>query len=137
MAKYSAPILRIGMSLVFLWFGTQQLLHTAMWTSLIPHYVLTLSRLDASTLVHLNGAFEIIFGLALIIGIFPRVVSLLLALHMIDIAFTVGYNAIGVRDFGLSMAAIAVFLNGSDIWTLDSYLARKRVLSNSDTVSSL
>jgi len=125
MNRYSAPILRIGMSLVFLWFGSQQLLHTSMWTSLIPDYALSMSHLSAATLVHINGAFEIVFGLALILGIFPRITALLLALHMLDITFTVGYGAIGVRDFGLSIATIAIFLNGADMWSLDTYLTKR------------
>jgi uncharacterized membrane protein YphA (DoxX/SURF4 family) len=118
--KIAAPIVvRIGISLVFLWFGFQQVLHTAMWVGLIPDWVLSLSGLSAASLVHFNGAFEIVFGLCLLLGIYTRISSLLLALHMLHIMVTVGYNAIGVRDFGLAMAAISIFLSGMDMWTID------------------
>ena len=124
--KSSAPIiLRIGLSLVFLWFGSQQLLHASMWVGLIPEWVLSLSQLSAATWVLFNGAFEIVFGLCLLAGYFTRITALLLAFHLLGIIFTVGYNDIGVRDFGLSMAAISIFLYGNDSWCLDRFLAKK------------
>jgi len=65
--------------------------------------------LSAVTLVHLNGVFEIIFGTALLLGFFTQLSAFLLALHMLDITFTVGFDSIGVRDFGLSIATIVIF----------------------------
>ena len=96
--KSSAPIiLRIGLSLVFLWFGSQQLLYTSMWVGLIPEWVLSLSQLSAATWVLFNGAFEIVFGLCLLAGYFTRITALLLAFHLLGIIFTVGYNDIGEK----------------------------------------
>ncbi len=124
--QIAAPVvLRIGISLVFLWFGFQQILNTEMWTRLIPEWVLGMTGFAATSLVHFNGAFEIVFGICLLLGIQTRIVSFLLALHMLHIMVTVGYNAIGVRDFGLAMATIAIFLNGIDCCTLDWKWAKK------------
>jgi hypothetical protein len=39
---------------------------------------------------------------------------------MAEITFVVGYSAIGVRDFGLAMAALSVFLNGVDVLSLEA-----------------
>lgn len=124
--KQLAPVvLRIGLALVFIWFGTQQLLDVKMWVGLVPDFVISISHVSATTLVHFNGAFEIVFGLALLVGISTRVTAFLLALHIIDIMFVVGYGPIGVRDFGLSVATVAIFLNGADFFTLDRLLAPK------------
>ncbi len=124
--QIAAPVVvRIGMSLVFLWFGYQQIFNTAMWTRLIPEWVIEMTGVTATSLVHFNGAFEIVFGLCLLIGLQTRVVSLLLALHLLHIMVTVGYNAIGVRDFGLALATISIFLNGMDCLTLDWKWAKK------------
>ncbi len=121
-----APVvLRIGLSLVILWFGSQQLLYTDNWTSLIPDMVTNLSGVDASFFVLFNGAFEIIFGLCLLAGFQTRIVSLLLALHMLLITVTVGYSATGVRDFGLAIAAISSFMYGVDTLSLDHYLEKR------------
>ena len=42
---------------------------------------------------------------------------------MVDITVMVGYNAIGVRDFGIVMATIAIVLYGSDILSLDRFMS--------------
>lgn len=122
-STFPLTVLRVGMSLVFIWFATQQFLHTQAWVSYIPQWVMDMSSLDAVTLVHINGAFEIVFGVALLLGICTRVTALLLALHMAEIAFTVGYTSIGVRDFGLTIATFAVFLYGADRYTLDGLIS--------------
>jgi uncharacterized membrane protein YphA (DoxX/SURF4 family) len=121
MNKFAPTILRIGLSLVFIWFGSQQLMNTQMWTSMIPQIVMDLSGLTASTLVHFNGAFEIVFGTALFFGFYTRAVALLLALHMIDITFVVGFDAIGVRDFGLSIATFTSAMLGAGALSVDLF----------------
>ncbi len=125
MTRFAPIVVRIGLSLVFLWFGSQQLMYPGMWLSFIPDWALAISHISALTLIHLNGSFEIIFGLFLLTGYFTRVTALLLALHLLNIMFAMGYTSIGVRDFGLSMAAISIFLYGADSLSLDKYLERK------------
>ncbi|MEI6345613.1 MAG: DoxX family protein [bacterium] len=125
-SAYAPVVLRVGLSLVFLWFGSQQLLHKASWTSFIPDIVVSLSGLSAVTLVVFNGAFEVVFGLALLAGFYTQLSALILALHMFDIAYVVGYDAIGVRDFGLAVATLAIALNATpDIWSVDHFLASR------------
>lgn len=126
--KHIAPvILRIGIALVFIWFGTQQLLHTTMWLNLIPKSMIAMTGFTASTFVHFNGSFEIVFGLCLLFGFFTRVVALFLALHILDIMFVVGYGATGVRDFGLAIATITILHHGVDHFTIDSWLEKKKL----------
>lgn len=135
--KSAAPvILRIGLALVFLWFGSQQLLHTAMWLGLIPKSLIAMTGFSAATFVHFNGAFEIVFGLCLFFGFFTRTVALLLALHMLDITFVVGYGATGTRDFGLSIAAISIFLYGVTSVSLDAWICKKMASKNSSVSQS-
>lgn len=121
MNKLSPAVLRIGIALVFIWFGTQQIIGTSNWVDLIPSWVVSITTLSAFKVVYLNGIFEIIVGSALLLGYFTRISSLLLALHMFDITFIVGFNATGVRDFGLSMATLAIFLYGVDYYSLDYF----------------
>ena len=125
MKSFAPVVLRVGLALVFLWFGTQQITNTAMWIRLIPQSIIDISGLTAATLVHFNGAFEIVFGLCLLFGFFTRTVTLLLALHILDITFVVGFNATGVRDFGLSIATITLFLLGPHSWSLDSWFSTR------------
>ena len=118
LSAYGPVLLRIGMSLVFLWFGTNQFLHTAMWTGVVPAWAAGLFG-SASTVVILNAWFEVVAGILLLVGFHTRVVALLLGLHLISIAGGFGLSAIGVRDWGLCLATLAIFFNGYDMWCVD------------------
>lgn len=119
---FAPTVVRVGVSLVFLWFGSSQLGDVQAWTAWLPAWTAALP-MSGETLVRLNGSFEVLFGILLFLGFYIRPVALLLALHMFQIAFMVGYGEIGVRDFGLAMATTSVFFYGADRFTLDSFLA--------------
>lgn len=125
MKKYAPAVLRIGLALVFLWFGTQQIFNTGMWTRMIPDYALNLTGLSAITLVHINGAFEIVFGICLLLGFFTRIVSFLLMLHIIHIVTVVGWGGTGVRDFGIAIGMVALFMTGTHSFALDNLFNKK------------
>lgn len=115
LAKRMAPVvLRYSMAAVVLWFSLQQFMHPDMWTAYVPDSATSLTGLSAVLLVYANATFELIFGAFLVFGIYTRVSAVLLALHLLDIMWIVGYGEIGVRDFGLSLALISVALNGAD-----------------------
>ena len=116
---YAIAMPRVGLSLVFFWFGLQQLTNTQAWISYIPDFVIKYSPINASTIIHLNGAFEVIFALALLAGICTRLSALLLGLHLAHITAMMGLNSIGVRDFGIVMGALGVFMYGPDLLCLD------------------
>lgn len=125
MQKYSQIVLRVGLGLVFFWFATQQLQDPTLWTGVLPDFTKNLP-LSQITFIYLNGIFEIIFGILLILGFQTRIVTLILALHMFGIVFSVGYNATGVRDFGLAFALVSIFLNGESAYSLDEWIRRKK-----------
>ena len=118
LSRYAPLTLRLGVSLVFLWFGSQQLMNPRDWTSYLPLFTSSWP-FQTTTLVTFNGIFEIIFGTLLLIGFYTRLSSFLLALHLFMIILSVGYNEIGVRDFGLFMAALTIFFWGEDEWCLN------------------
>src|SRR5574343_292865 len=120
---YSPVLLRIGIALVFLWFGINQMIDVKSWVDFVPESVVKMSGLNVTTLVYLNGIFEIVFGVAMLFGYYTRLAALALAIHMFEITYVVGYDSIGVRDFGLSIATFVVFMNGADIFSLDKYMA--------------
>lgn len=128
MKKYAPAVVRIGLGLVFLWFGISQISAPADWAIMIPAYATKLPPFSPETLITLHGSFEIIFGALLFVGFKTRLAAFLLALNLANITFLVGYNAIGVRDFGLLMATVSIVLRGADSFTLDSFLEKKKVL---------
>jgi uncharacterized membrane protein YphA (DoxX/SURF4 family) len=117
--KIAPAVVRIGLGLVFIWFGFQQLIDAGAWLGYVPPIVIALLHINVTTLVHFNGAFELVFGIALALGLFVRTTALLLALHIADIMLIVGYTSIGVRDFGLTAAAFSIFFQGADAASLD------------------
>lgn len=119
--EHGKIILRICLALVFLWFGFSQVQSPDSWKGLVP--AMFSNILDSGIIVLLNGSAEIILGLMLLTGLYTRIVALLLGLHLFGIAFSLGFNAIAVRDFGLAFATIAVFFLGSDKLCLDEVLS--------------
>ena len=117
--KQCAPgILRLSMALVFLWFGLNQVFNPSFWVGYLPSWTYNLV-VSANTLVMLNGFFETILSVFLLVGSYTRISALLLGLHLLGITFSIGYNDIAIRDFGLAIATFVVFLNGPDRWTMD------------------
>ena len=112
--RYAASVLRYGLAAVILWFSLEQFLHNSLWTAYIPPSIVAMTGISAAILVFFNAVFELVFGIALVLGWQTRIVALLLALHLFDIMYVVGYGEIGARDFGLAVATLVIFMNGSD-----------------------
>jgi uncharacterized membrane protein YphA (DoxX/SURF4 family) len=117
-SSYGPVLLRVAMSLVFLWFSTNQFMHPSVWVGVVPVWAASLVG-GTQTVVFLNAWFELIAGLMLLIGFHTRIVALLLGLHLIGIAGGFGLSAIGVRDWGLCLATLSIFFNGVDMWCFD------------------
>lgn len=124
--KYAPIVLRLGLTAVYVWFGVSQLVNAGAWTGLVPSWAISLSGMQASTIVHLNGIFEVLAALLLACGVYVRWIALILALHLFIITSHLGLSAIGVRDFGLSFATLALALFGDDEYCLTSKTEEKK-----------
>lgn len=111
---YAPSLLRYGMAAVILWFSFAQFSDASLWTAYIPDSIVSMTGINATILVYLNATFELIFGTLLVFGWQTRIVALLLAAHLFDIMYVVGYGEIGVRDFGLAVGTLVVCMNGAD-----------------------
>ena len=121
--KLGPAIVRWSMSLVFLYFGFSQITNPESFIFWLPEWTANLF-LSQTTFVYINGIFEIFFGTLLLLGLFTRISGLLLGLHLAAITISIGFTQIGVRDFGLTMATFAVFLNGEDDYCLSRKIKR-------------
>jgi uncharacterized membrane protein YphA (DoxX/SURF4 family) len=123
-AGAAAPvILRYGMTAVHLWFGIAQLIDPASWVGWVPVWMTNIG-LPAGTVVIVNAVFQTVFGVLLGIGLFTRLSAALFTVQMVVITIGVGMNAIGVRDFGLVVGSLSIFLYGPDALCLDTKLGR-------------
>lgn len=130
---YAPAVLRFGMAALFLWFGLSQVINPSAWMSWLPERVLSIPWLGGTTIIFLNGTFETLGGILLAVGLWTRWAALLLSLHLFFIAYEIGYNDIGVRDFSLAVATLALSLFGPDRFTIDSKMGANRVSGNFGT----
>ena len=110
----------MGIAAVIIWFGYQQLSDPNSWLGFLPPWSTTLP-ISQLSLIYFNGWFELVAGTMLFLGLYTRTVALFIAIHMLDITLTVGYGAIGVRDFGLTVAATSLFFYGSSPISMDMF----------------
>lgn len=117
-AHFAPIVLRLALAAVVLWFGASQVMSQTMWTGLVPSWAVKISGFSAGTIVQMNGVFELIAGSMLALGILTQLMALLLSAHLFVITTHLGLSPVGVRDFGLSFALLALALFGDDAWTL-------------------
>ena len=123
--RYSPALLRTGIAVVFLWFGFSQLKNPANWTRMMPSFFTEFFNMSAESLIYMNGTFEVVLATLLLLGLWTRVVSLFLGLHLLHITSIVGYGAVGARDLALALVTLSIFLNGADEFCLDKILKKK------------
>ena len=142
--KYSTDIVRIALSIVFLWFGVNQLINPESFLGYVPQWLYPhapqmmhehpfqfmhgIPSVQVHAIIMSNGVIETIFGALLLVGYFTRIVAFLLALHLFGIAFSLGYNDIAIRDFGLALATASLIFSGSGEISLDKKLKRDKFL---------
>ena len=116
--QFALPVLRAGLVALFLWFGLSQVLSPSDWVAWVPQWTEGFG-LNSTTVVLLNGVFEVVLGALLAAGFYTRIAALLLSLHLAVIAYEIGYNDIGVRDFALAVATFSLALFNPAQVTLD------------------
>jgi uncharacterized membrane protein YphA (DoxX/SURF4 family) len=105
-------ILRLGLAVVFLYFGISQILDQSKWIYFVPDRFSNfyISEILKSKIVFLNGIFDTVIALSLISGIFIRIFSILGFIHLFSIAiFSLGFEPNGIRDLGLAFAMLSLF----------------------------
>lgn len=109
-----------------MWFGVSQVTAPMNWIGFVPDLAISLSGLSTATLVILNGGIEIVGSIFLATNLWSRWAALILGVHLFGIAATLGWNAIGVRDFGLALATLTIFLDSRE-WrgTFDRSIKRR------------
>ncbi|MDO8561260.1 MAG: DoxX family protein [bacterium] len=120
MPEYAPVVLRFGLVFLFLWFGISQVTNPEAWVAWVPAWAGSIFGLGVVKIVLFNGWFEIIGGTLLALGFQTRLVALLLSLHVFLVAYEVGYNDIGIRDFVLAVSTLAMALFGSTKFSLDN-----------------
>lgn len=110
--KTSHLLLRLGLALVFLWFGVDKFIHPDYWINAwMPQWFQNiLSGLNIGNLnfIYANGIFEMVIGLGFLFNIFVKMFALLTVLFLLAVIFSFGLNEVIIRDAGLIGAALAL-----------------------------
>jgi uncharacterized membrane protein YphA (DoxX/SURF4 family) len=108
-SKYSNSILRIGIGLVFLYFGLNQIFNSESFIGYLPNWVL-LNGISNSLII-LTGIFNLIVSISFLLGYKLRIFAILASLHLFFVIISIGYVDSAVRDFGILIATIVIGLN--------------------------
>ena len=117
---YSTAIIRISLALVLLWFGIDEIVNPENWFGYFPESLTSLLPFSLETFFMINGIFEILVGILLLIGFYTRIIAFIVAFHLLSITIAVGYNDIGIRDFGLTLMAVSLIFSGAGVLSLDN-----------------
>ena len=120
--KYVPFFLRVGLGLIFLWIGLQEIFHPRNWMRYIPAWLHTTTGIDV--FLYILGLINFIIGILILIGMFTRISTFIACLQLFGVIVTVGYGAIAVRDFGLLMMAISLLILGPGKFSVDYYIER-------------
>ena len=133
---YSITIVRLAIAFVLLWFGISQLINQESFIGYVPqwlyphdigmqhdHPIQFMHNIPTPSLhviLMANGIFDTVAGILLLLGLFTRIASFIVALHLLGIAFSLGYNDIAIRDIGLAIAASSLIFSGAGPLSIDN-----------------
>ena len=103
-------LLRWGFAAVFAWFGVSQITDPAVWTGLIPAWLVGITGISAQSVVLANGAGDLALAALLTLGWHTPIVAAIASAHLFIIAADLGLNDISVRDMGLAISLAALAL---------------------------
>ncbi len=117
-SSITCAIIRIGVSLSYLFFGFQHFVYTHQWIESMPNFIIANSPLDSETLVHFSGAIEIVFGLALLLGVYSRASAVILTIFTGASIVISGFNNLNPQVILVLVATLIVAFNGYDVVSL-------------------
>jgi uncharacterized membrane protein YphA (DoxX/SURF4 family) len=119
--KQAQWVLRIGLALVFLWFGIEKFIQPQYWLDAwMPSWAVSMTvavRATPTELVYLIGMFEVLVAASLVTGFFMRVFATIAAAYLVVVVATHGLNEVLVRDVGLVAGLISLV-----IWPERNYI---------------
>lgn len=107
--------LRIGLAVVFMWFGVSKFIDPVHWQGWIPQgveHVLAGIGMSSRNFIFLNGIFEVLIAVSLLSGYFIRIFAgaALAFLTIVVAVHITGPTEVLVRDIGLIGGLLALTL---------------------------
>lgn len=112
--RSSQLVIRLGMAVVFLWFGVDKFIQPQYWADAwMPHWAQQFAQgvgMSTVNAVFLVGIFEVLVAISLATGFFSRMFASAAIVFLLVIIVTSGFNEIIVRDIGLIAALVALVI---------------------------
>lgn len=104
----SFNIYSFALGFIFVVFGVWQIFNPSYWSAYLPKF---LENINSILFFRINGTFNFIVGLFLILNLYPLIFSSLAILHLVGVIFLIGlFNDVAIRDLGFLILAIGIFL---------------------------
>lgn len=105
--KQASLFLRFGLGWTFIYAAISQYLNPQNWIGFYPDFLLPLAQQDWFVILRSSG--EALFGLLIILGVYPFYLATAAMLALFGIViFNLGQMDIVFRDIGLFFAALAL-----------------------------
>ncbi len=128
-SHYGTLVARIGIGLVFLWFGVDKFIHVTNWIGWIPDWMARIIPISLIYFMYLQGAIEAIIGILMIVGYKVRFASLVAVITLFGVEIAMigtGQTEMMLRDGGLLAASLSLFFTGSNCLSIDNYLPQRK-----------
>lgn len=110
--RISHLVLRLGLAIVFLYFGIDKFFHPNYWLNAwFPPFFISLSasiHVSVNYFVYSMGVFELLVGISLISNMFVDFFTLLATISLVAILLFHGINENLIRDVGLIGGLLAL-----------------------------
>ncbi|KKP41314.1 MAG: hypothetical protein UR31_C0035G0004 [Parcubacteria group bacterium GW2011_GWA2_33_14] len=110
MNKKSYHILRVGMSITFIWIGILILKDPQAWGGYVQPWVVKMLPVSVEQALLSTAILDILIGILFLIDWFSWVAGIVATLHLAVVLTVSGITDITVRDIGLLAATIVIML---------------------------
>lgn len=127
-SDWGTVVARVGVGLVFLWFGIDKFIHVSNWTGWVPQWMEAVIPMSLITFMYVQGVIESLVGLLLVIGYQVRIASLVAVVTLLGVELAMvgtGQAEMMLRDGAILAAAVSLLFTGSQKLSVDSFLGEK------------
>ena len=110
MSKLAHHILRIGLGIMFLWIGILIYRAPDAWANFIQPWAVNLLPESPHNIMVQTAFLDMAIGFFLLIGVYTWLIALVATFHLITILIASGIDDVTVRDIGLVVATLTLFL---------------------------
>ncbi|MEF9426718.1 MAG: DoxX family protein [Candidatus Mariimomonas ferrooxydans] len=119
--KYDMLILRATLGITLIWLSiVEKLLYPGLGVAVVEKYALPTFGVDAATFVFIAGLVEFSAGLAILLGLTTRFITLVAAIFVIIGIITFGESV--SSHFGFVGVALAIIIRGASGYSVDDFL---------------